>query len=275
MAYEALLYKKMDAGNVQCICCAHRCLIKEGEKGKCLVRENQGGQLFTKTYGKIIAQHVDPIEKKPLYHFYPGSMAYSIASPGCNFSCQWCQNWEISQLPKLSSKESGYFVAPEEIVKRAQAQRCTSIAYTYTEPTVFFEYTYDISKLAKNAGIKNVYVTNGYMTPDLLELYLPWLDAANVDIKAYSDATYIKHIGAHLKPVLENCIILKKAGVWIEITTLIIPGINDDDTELQGLAKFIVDELGKDTPWHLSRFYPNYQFESTAPTPIKTLEKAQ
>jgi pyruvate formate lyase activating enzyme len=275
MAQDALLYKSLKEKDVQCGCCAHRCYLKPGEKGKCLVRYNQEGILKTLAYGNLIAQHVDPIEKKPLYHFYPGSLAYSIAIAGCNFSCQWCQNWEISQLPRLNFEMSGINTSPDEVVKRTLAQQCTSIAYTYTEPTIFFEYSYETSKLARNAGLKNIYVTNGYMTEEMLDLYHPWLDAANVDIKAFSDATYQKYIGAHLRPVLETCSMMKKKGIWLEITTLIIPGINDDLSEIRDLASYIRNELGEGIPWHISRYYPNYNFQNIPATPIKTLKQIE
>jgi len=274
MEHEALLYKAEKDQAVQCFLCAHRCYIKNGERGKCLVRINVEGHLKTLVFGDAIVKHVDPIEKKPLYHFYPGSLAYSVATPGCNFKCKWCQNWEISQLPRMTDQISIDYTSPAEIVKEAKRRKCLSIAYTYTEPTVFFEYTYAISRLAKQEGIFNVYVTNGYMTNEMLEMYHPFLDAANVDIKAFSESTYQKYVGAHLKPVLETCKRMKELGIWLEITTLVIPGINDDLGELADLASFIVNELGADTPWHISRYYPNYEITDIEPTPTKILDRA-
>lgn len=275
MAHQALLYKPLKDNAVQCNLCAHRCYIKPGEVGKCRVRYNDNGILKTAAYGNPIAAHVDPIEKKPLYHFHPGSYAYSIAIAGCNFTCQWCQNWDISQSPWLTTDQKSPIIPPDEIVKRTLAQQCQSIAYTYTEPTIFFEYCFDISKLAKEAGIKNVYVSNGYMTKEMLELYHPWLDAANIDIKAFSNETYQKYIGAHLRPVLETCKLMKKLGIWLEITTLVIPTVNDDPKEIQDIAIFIRDELGEDTPWHISRYFPSFNFRDIPPTPVKTLKKIE
>ena len=273
MLKEALLYKKLDDANVQCFLCAHRCFINEGQLGKCKVRSNQGGELVSLNYGKLIARHVDPIEKKPLFHFYPGSDSYSIASPGCNFTCAWCQNWEISQYMKFHSDINRQLIDPQLIVNAAVKYSCNSISYTYTEPTVFFEYTYDVSIIAKQKDIKNVYVTNGYMTSEMLDFYAQYLDAANVDIKGFSEEVYQKYIGGHLRPVLETCKKLKEMGIWLEITTLVIPGLNDNLEELKSLAEYIHNELGPDTPWHLSRYYPNYQIDKIEPTPISTLKR--
>jgi len=264
--HDALLFDQLKEEQVQCHLCAHRCKISEGGAGICRVRENHGGRLYTRVYGNLIAQNVDPIEKKPLYHFYPGSTAYSIATPGCNFHCEWCQNWQISQMPRLINLPDRRRVPPEAIVEAAIATGSQSIAYTYTEPTIFFEYSLDVSKLAHEAGIRNVYVTNGFMTPEMIDLYHPWLDAANVDIKAFKDETYRKLMGGRLEPVLESCRRLKAAGVWLEVTTLIVPGVNDDPDELRGLAQFIFDDLGPETPWHLSRFYPQYKMTDQPPT---------
>jgi len=261
MRQDALLYDTLLDEAVQCNLCSHRCLIRTGGRGICRVRENTGGKLYTLDYGNLIAANVDPVEKKPLYHFYPGSKAYSIAAPGCNFRCEWCQNWQISQMAQEKALQNGLQVTPEKIVKMALQAKCRSIAYTYTEPTIFFEYSYDTARLARHAGIKNIYVTNGFMTPEMLEMFNPYLDAVNVDIKAFKDETYRKLIGGRLEPVLESCRLMRKLGIWVEITTLIIPGINDDPDELEGIARFICEELGPDTPWHLSRFYPQYKMQ--------------
>lgn len=269
--HDALLYDQLDDDQVRCTLCAHRCLIKDDGRGICRVRENHDGRLYTRVYGNLIAQNVDPIEKKPLYHFYPGSMAYSIATPGCNFRCEWCQNWQISQMPRLMNLPERRRLQPEAIVEAAIATGARSIAYTYTEPTIFFEYSFDVSKLAHEAGLKNVYVTNGFMTPEMIDLYHPWLDAANVDIKAFRDETYRRQMGGRLEPVLESCRRLKAAGVWLEITTLIVPGVNDDPDELRALAEFVHDDLGPETPWHLSRFYPQYKMTSQPPTEAEIL----
>ena len=275
MEKEALLYNKNDDLSVECHLCAHRCTIKPGKTGICQVRENQAGKLYTLAYGNLIAQHADPIEKKPLYHFLPGSRAWSIASPGCNFRCPWCQNWEISQFPRYSKGEHGTFIAPTKVIDDAISHGCQSIAFTYTEPTVFFEYTLDVAKLAKNVGLRTVYVTNGYMTLEMIEMIAPWLDAANVDIKAFNEQVYRKSIGALLQPVLDVCIELKNKGIWLEVTTLLIPGINDDLEEIKSLAKFIVDDLGNETPWHISRYFPAYNFNSTPPTDSDLMDAAK
>jgi len=266
MLHEALLYDELPDQQVQCNLCAHRCKIKDGSRGICRVRENRDGKLFTLVYGNLISKNIDPIEKKPLYHFYPGSQAYSIATPGCNFRCEWCQNWQISQMPKVMNMPHGQRMLPDENVNEASRNHCRSIAYTYTEPTIFFEYSLDTAKLAREADIKNIYVTNGFMTPESLEIISPYLDAANVDIKAFRDEPYRRLMGGRLEPVLESCRSMKSLGIWLEITTLIVPGVNDDPDELKELAKFILEDLGPDTPWHLSRFFPHYKMRDRGPT---------
>jgi len=222
----------------------------------------------------LIAAHIDPIEKKPLYHFLPGSNAFSIAAPGCNLRCEWCQNWEISQVDARFDYERLPLTKPEAVVKQAVDSGCSSIAYTYTEPTVFYEFARDTAILAKQAGLQNVYVSNGYMSREVIDEMVNWLDGANIDIKAFSENVYRKFTGAHLVPVLESCRALKQAGVWLEVTTLLVPGLNDDEVQLRGLAEFISFELGTDTPWHLSRYFPQYR--ATMPvTSIKSLEMAE
>ena len=272
---KALLFEKRSDGRVKCNLCAHRCVIPEGKMGVCNVRQNQGGALITLVYGKTISQHIDPIEKKPLYHFYPGSASYSIATPGCNFRCPWCQNWEIAQMPRNMGMINGYPASPEQIVSEAMKSSSRSIAYTYTEPTVFFEYTYDTARLANEAGIANVYVTNGYMTGEMLSLFHPYLDAANVDLKAFQDGTYKRYVGARLQPVLDTLVAMKNLDIWVEVTTLVVPGINDDPAELRDMAQFIARELGPEVPWHLSRFFPQYKMGNIPPTPVEVLNKAR
>jgi pyruvate formate lyase activating enzyme len=272
---EALLYQKLDENKVRCNLCAHRCVISSGNYGICMVRENINGILYTKVYGHTIAQHIDPVEKKPLYHFYPGSKAYSIATPGCNFHCHFCQNWNISQLTVPDFKESEEEITPEQIVQNTEKTGCKSIAYTYTEPTVFFEYSYDTARLAHETGIKNIYVSNGYMTSEMLEMIAPYLDAANIDLKAFRDKTYRHIIGARLQPVLDNLKKIKELGIWLEVTSLIIPGINDDSQEIRDMASFVATELGINVPWHISRFYPAYKMKDVPPTPLNTLQKAK
>jgi pyruvate formate lyase activating enzyme len=277
---EALLYDKLEDSRVRCKLCAHRCQIAEGKRGVCQVRENRGGTLYTLVYGQLISQAVDPIEKKPLFHFHPGSVSFSIATVGCNFRCLFCQNAEISQMPRDRGRIEGRYVPPEAVVNAAQAYHCASISYTYTEPTISFEYNYEVSKLAHQAGLANVYVTNGYMTPEMLEMFTspegpPLLDAANVDLKAFTDEFYRRQCGATLQPVLDSLIRMKRRGVWVEVTTLIIPGLNDAEEELRELARFILTELGADTPWHVSRFHPMYRMTDRPVTPVATLHRAR
>jgi pyruvate formate lyase activating enzyme len=277
--HEAMLYEQEADQRVHCFLCAHQCIIRADGRGTCQVRENRDGMLYSLVYGDVIAEHVDPIEKKPLFHFAPGSLAYSVATPGCNFRCAWCQNYDISQMPRDRQMALGLVgkrpeTPPEAVVKAAQAHQCHSIAYTYTEPTIFFEYTYDIARLAHDYGLANVYVTNGYMTSEMLHIMHPHLDAANVDLKAFRDETYRRYIGARLQPVLDTLRLMKELGIWVEVTTLLIPEVNDSDEELQDAARFIAKDLGLDTPWHLSRFFPTYKMTESPPTPESTLTRA-
>jgi pyruvate formate lyase activating enzyme len=274
MIKEAMLWAPLEGGKVACALCSHRCAIAPTKTGICAVRTNNGGKLVTLVYGEVIAAHVDPIEKKPLYHFYPGSKALSIAAPGCNFRCSFCQNWQISQAPRR--KDGGLGAepfAPEDIVRTARGQGCRSISYTYTEPTIFFEYAYDTARLAKAAGLANNFVTNGYMTAEALTAIRPYLDAANVDLKAFRDETYRKVCGARLEPVLETIRLMRKLGVWVEVTTLVVPGLNDGDEELAAIARFIAG-VDAEIPWHISRFHPDFEYTDAQPTPVKTLRKA-
>ena len=273
--HEARLYDKIEDQRVRCRLCAHRCVIKPGQRGICTVRENREGTLYSLVYAQLISQAVDPIEKKPLFHFYPGSRAFSIATVGCNFRCLFCQNADISQMPRDQQRILGQEVPAAAVVEAARQRHCRSIAYTYTEPTVFFEYTYDVSVLARQAGMANVYVTNGYMTPEMLEAYHPYLDAANVDLKSFRDDFYRRLCGARLQPVLDALKFMKAQGIWLEVTTLVIPGYNDDPVELRELAHWLVEELGPETPWHVSRFHPTYRLTDAPPTPAATLQRAQ
>jgi pyruvate formate lyase activating enzyme len=271
---EALLYERLAHDHVRCNLCAHHCVIADGKLGVCKVRKNVDGKLYTMVYNHTISQHVDPIEKKPLYHFYPGSTAFSIATPGCNFHCEWCQNWDIAQMSGEEGQLFGYDSTPKQIISSAQETGSHSIAYTYTEPTIFFEYTYDIARLAHETGMANIYVTNGYMTTEALTLISPYLDAANVDLKSFRDKTYLRYVGGKLEPILENLKHMKQLGIWLEVTTLVIPTINDDINELRDIAWFIAQDLGPETPWHISRFFPYYQMMNLLPTSITTLRKA-
>jgi pyruvate formate lyase activating enzyme len=275
MNKEALLYEKLDNKIVQCHLCAHQCKIADQKFGICGVRQNINGALYTHVYGRVIAANVDPIEKKPLYHFLPGTTSYSIATIGCNFKCGFCQNWEISQSTVRDGFESyGSAQAALDVVTTAQRSKCKSISYTYTEPTIFFEYALDCAKIAKEKKTYNNFVTNGYMTVQAIEMIQPYLDAANVDLKFFREESYRKICGASLKPVLDSIELMHKLNIWVEITTLIVPGLNDSQEELNDIAKFIVS-VDKNIPWHISRFYPNYQFAGQEPTPEDVLKQAR
>jgi pyruvate formate lyase activating enzyme len=271
---EAMLYKKIEGDKVSCFLCSHHCHISDGKFGICNVRENKGGVLYTHAYGELIAQHIDPIEKKPLYHFLPGSKSFSIAAIGCNFQCGFCQNWQISQVKEaeslgLQSQE----VKPQDVVKWAKHSGSRSISYTYTEPTIFFEYALEIGQLAKKEGLSNVFVTNGYMTKEMIQMIYPNLDAANIDLKSFNDAYYQKVCKGRLGPVLKSIEMMKKLNIWIEVTTLLVPGQNDSEEELRKIASFLA-ELDTSIPWHISRFYPQYKMEDLESTSIEVLNQA-
>jgi len=271
----AMFQESQEGSKVRCGLCSHRCLIVQGRRGICSVRENQGGRLVSLVYDKVIARNIDPIEKKPLFHFLPGSRSFSIATPGCNFRCKHCQNADISQLPRdRSGMVPGEAVTPAEIVSAAVQHRCASISYTYTEPTIFFELAYDTAKLAREKGIRNVFVTNGYITPEALREIRPYLDAANIDLKGYTDDFYKNVCGARLQPVLDSIRLYRELGIWIEITTLVIPGYNDSEAELAQIAAFI-HSIDPGIPWHVSRFHPTYKLSDRPVTPVKTLERAR
>jgi pyruvate formate lyase activating enzyme len=271
---EALLWKKDEDNKVKCHLCSHRCLIADGGRGVCMVRENQKGMLYSLVYGKLIATNVDPVEKKPVYHFYPGHRSYSIASVGCNFRCSFCQNWDISQMPRdHKGIITGRDFTPENVVAEAIQNNCLSISYTYTEPTVWYEFTKDCGELARAKGLKNIYVSNGFMTREMID-DATFLDVARIDLKSFSDDFYRKVCGGRLEPVLDNLKYFKKKGIWIEVVTLIVPEQNDSDEELTSIAEFIADELGDETPWHISAFHPDYKMQDSYPTPDETLVKA-
>ena len=270
---EALLYEKAGDGKVQCCLCSHRCKIAPGKRGICAVRENIDGTLYSLVYGKVIAQHVDPIEKKPLFNFHPGSKSYSIATVGCNFSCLHCQNYDISQFPRKHQIIPGDEITPEQVVQAAEKAGCRSISYTYTEPTIFFEFAYDCAKLAREKGIKNVFVSNGYTTPEATRIIAPYLDANNIDLKG-DDSFYKKLCSAKLQPVLDTIKLMKELGVWVELTTLIIPTYNDSEDFLKWAAGFI-KSVSADIPWHVTQFYPTYKLLDQPRTPIKVLRMAR
>ena len=271
---EALLYEKLDNHQVHCFLCNHHCKMIDQKFGFCGVRQNIGGILYTRVYGKIITSHVDPIEKKPLYHFFPGSTSFSIATIGCNFRCGFCQNWEISQNSVREGNYLGEEVSAEEIVRAAIKNKCKSISYTYTEPTIFFEFALDTAKLAKEKGLYNNFVTNGYMTEECIMMIKPYLDAANVDLKFFRDSSYRKICAASLEPVLNSIRLMHKLGIWVEITTLVVPAENDSQEELRDIAEFIAG-VDKNIPWHISRFHPEYKFSEHKATEEVTLKKAK
>ncbi len=277
---ECLLYKK-SGDYLECQTCNHRCKIAPFRRGICGVRENNRGKLSLLVYGRVIAENIDPIEKKPLYHFMPGTKSLSIATVGCNLRCLWCQNDDISQCTKSDDfdrdaimNKVGVEMEPEQIVTDAKKQNCPSISYTYTEPTIFLEFALDTMKLAKKEGLKNIWVSNGYMTTETLDLITPYLDAINIDLKGFSEENYLKYSGAKLQPVLDNIRDIYKRKIHIEVTTLIVPGVNDDEKQLNDIANFLAS-ISKEIPWHISRFFPAYKMMDTPPTPIETLELAE
>ena len=272
---EAYLYKKLDNKKVRCLNCNHYCVIADSQKGICGVRKNIDGKLYSLVYGKAVAINIDPIEKKPFFHFLPGSYSLSIATVGCNFRCLNCQNWQISQGPRLEETR-GKEISPNEIVEIALKNQLPSISYTYTEPTIFLEYALDTMKLAKKAGLKNNWISNGFLSPESAKLVIPYLDAINIDIKGFSDEFYRKVCGGRLRPVLDTAKLMKKSGVWVEITTLIIPTLSDSEEMFRKIAKWIYENLGPETPWHISQFSGaiSWKLQKIKDTPVETLEKA-
>lgn len=272
---EARFYEKLADEKVQCHLCAHECIIDPGKRGICMVRENQAGVLYSLVYGKIISGNVDPIEKKPLFHFLPGTRSFSIATVGCNFQCLHCQNYDISQYPRLHKKKIvGEDMTAGGIVAQAQASHSASIAYTYTEPTIFSEFAYDTAVLARENGIRNIYVSNGFMTETSATAMAEVLDGDNIDLKSFSKDFYRKVCKAKLQPVLDTIVRMKQLGVWIEVTTLLIPGLNDSDSELKDIANFIKG-VGVEIPWHVTAFYPTYKMLDRPRTSIATLRRAR
>ncbi len=274
MIKEALLYQRKEDGSVLCRLCSHYCLIENSSLGRCGVRENRGGVLYSLVYGRAISLSMDPVEKKPLYHFLPGSLTCSFATAGCNFSCRFCQNYSIAALKgPEAARGVDKFISPEIIIDGALAGRAKSISYTYTEPTVFFEYALDTARLAREKNLKNIFVTNGYMSPEALEMFSPYLDGANLDLKYFSRELYREVCGASLKPVLETIKKMKELGIWIEITTMIIPGENNSSSHLKKIAGFIAG-IDTNIPWHVSRFFPRYKYASLAAAGEGDIRKA-
>ena len=270
---EAMFYKKLGNGLVQCQLCPRKCIIKKGETGECRVRKNIDGKLYSLVYGHPVAVAIDPIEKKPLYHFLPGSSIFSIGTAGCNLHCKHCQNAWMSQsgfndLPH-------YDLYPEEVVKEAKKFGCESIAYTYNEPTVFYEYVLDTARLAKSQGLRNVIVSAGFINKEPLLELAPFLDAANIDLKVFDDKIYRELSDIWLEPVLDTIKILIEEGVWVEITNLLIPGINDSEELIEKLVNWIKNNLGENIPLHFTAFYPAYKLSHLPPTPLDVLLKAR
>jgi pyruvate formate lyase activating enzyme len=267
-----MLYEKSDKAKVKCNLCARKCIINDSGTGFCLVRKNEGGTLFSLVYAKAISACIDPIEKKPLSHFNPGASVMSIATVGCNFRCQFCDNWMISQEKKIA----GEYFPPEEVVKTARDNGCLGISYTYTEPTIFFEYAYDTARLARQVGFFNTFVTNGYMTPEAVKTIAPYLDAATVDFKGGGDPDFYKSFSSvpSVEPIYEALKEMKRNDVHLEITNLVVPKIGDSIDRVRELAVWVRDNIGRDTPFHLLRFHPDYQLTTIVATPIESLERA-
>ncbi|HJW21430.1 MAG TPA: AmmeMemoRadiSam system radical SAM enzyme [Candidatus Limnocylindrales bacterium] len=274
LSVPTILAERQPDGAVRCNVCAHRCLVRPGREGICHVRANRDGILESLAYGRIVAAALDPIEKKPLFHVEPGSRAWSIATPGCPFHCTFCQNWQIAQGPRLGERFPAHVTRPDEVVEEALEADADSIAYTYVEPTVFLEYALDVGRLAREAGLRNLFITDGYATPEAIGLLATVIDAANVDLKSFDDRFYRRLCGARLRPVLDGIVAMRAAGIFLELTTLVIPGHNDDDANLRALTRWIVEAVGPETPWHVSRFYPAYQLLDVPPTPLASLRRA-
>ncbi|MBI5556554.1 MAG: AmmeMemoRadiSam system radical SAM enzyme [Deltaproteobacteria bacterium] len=272
---KALFYRSGKNGEVICTLCNHQCHIKEGDRGICGVRENREVTLYSLVYGRLVSEHIDPIEKKPMFHMLPASRSYSISTVGCNFRCLHCQNYQISQYPRMHGGTiPGSQATPEEVVDAAFRQVCQSISYTYVEPTIFYEFAYDCCLLARERAIKNIFVSNGYMSPDVTRHLAPVLDGINIDIKAFTDNFYRKVCKARLQPVLDNVRLMRELGVWVEVTTLIIPEWNDSPAELRDIARFL-KSVDPAMPWHVTAFHPTFQMTDRNPTPASTLRLAR
>lgn len=269
----AQLWEKRDDGAINCQLCTHACVIKDGKAGICGVRSNYKGDMITLVGNVVTAVNMDPVEKKPLYHFFPGSRTFSIGSAGCNFHCKFCQNCDIAHVTPQSVL-SGRRLTPETLIRLAEENRAPSISYTYNEPTVFFEQVYALSGMAKAKGMKNILVSNGFMSNAVLQSLAKRVDAANIDLKGFTEEFYRRYCGGQLAPVLENLKIIKKMGWWLEVTTLLIPGVNDSPKEVEGIAAFIHDELGPETPWHVAAFHGAAQMASHPSTSIQSLQTA-
>lgn len=270
---EAKYYEKQPHKKIKCKLCPRECVIDDRERGYCGVRENRGGVYYTLVHSRVCAAHVDPIEKKPFFHFHPGTLAFSIATAGCNVNCKMCQNWEISQV--RPEQVRNVYLPPRRAAEMAKESRCGAIAYTYSEPVIFFEYLLDVARAGHAAGIPSAVVTGGYIRPEPLKELCGAADAIKVDLKAFSEKFYKEVVNGELKPVLEALVLIRKLGMWSEIVYLVIPTLNDGDAEFLGLAKWVKAELGPDVPVHFTRFHPEYLLKNLPPTPVKTLERAK
>jgi pyruvate formate lyase activating enzyme len=270
---EAKYYEKQPNRKIKCVLCPRECVIDDRERGYCGVRENRGGKYYTLVYGRVCTAHVDPIEKKPFFHYLPGTLAFSLATAGCNVNCKMCQNWEISQV-RPEQVESVY-MPPEQVAALAKRNQCASIAYTYSEPVIFFEYMLDAARAGRAAGVKSAVVSGGYIKPEPLQELSKTVDAVKIDLKAFSEKFYKEIVNGEMKPVLEALVTLRKLGMWTEIVYLVIPTLNDGDREFRGLAKWVRGNLGVDVPVHFSRFHPEYLLKNLPPTPVATLDRAK
>lgn len=270
---EARFYEKLPYKKIKCKLCPRECVIDDRERGYCGVRENRGGTYYSLVYARVCAAHVDPVEKKPFFHFLPGTLAFSVAAAGCNVNCKMCQNWDISQVRPEQVRAT--HVPPRDLAAMAKQYQCASIAYTYSEPVVFYEYVADAAQAGRAAGIKSAVVTGGYIQQDPLRKLCERVDAIKVDLKAFSPKFYKEIVNGELKPVLDTLVTIRKLGMWNEIVYLVIPSLNDGDEEFKGLARWVKTELGADVPLHFSRFHPEYLLKNLPPTPVKTLERAK
>jgi pyruvate formate lyase activating enzyme len=270
---EAQFYEKLPYKKTRCKLCPRECVIDDRERGYCGVRENRGGTYYTLVHSRVCAAHVDPMEKKPLFHFHPGTLAFSIATAGCNVNCKMCQNWEISQSRPEQVRNT--YLPPKDLASLAQVNRCPTIAYTYSEPVVYYEYVRDAAEAARSAGIKSVVITGGFIQQEPLKKLCSSVDAIKVDLKAYSEKFYKEVVNGELKPVLDSLVTIRKLGMWCEIVYLVVPTLNDTDTEFRGLTQWVKANLGADVPLHFTRFYPQYLLKNLAPTPIETLDRAK
>ncbi len=270
--YKAFFFEKLNNNKVRCHLCPNNCILSDGRYGVCRVRKNVGGELFSMNYSEIAAIHIDPIEKKPLFHFKPGAQALSIASAGCNLRCKFCQNWEISQFK--SSQLQTRTMEEMDLIAIGKDENIPIIAYTYSEPIIFYEFMYNLAKVSREYGVQNVMISAGFINKEPLKKLFDVLDAIKIDLKSFSDDYYRKICGGRLKPVLDNLVEIKKNGIWLEIVYLIVPTLNDSDDEIRSMVRWVKQNLGTDVPLHFSRFYPQYKMKNLPPTPVKTIERA-